>query len=73
MTINEILTYFGILVFSMLYPQTGRRVLTAWKDQQINSWTSCMGAGWFTRNNSILHFNNNNDEEGVAKDSLHKI
>jgi len=72
-TINELLTYFGILVFSMLYPQTGRRVHTAWKNQQINSWTSHMGIGWFCQINSMLHFNNNNDGEGVGKDSLHKI
>ena len=72
-TINEILTYFGILMFSMLYPQTGRRVRTAWKNQQVNSWTAYMTLGRFSQINSMLHFNNNSDQEGLAKDSLHKI
>jgi hypothetical protein len=44
-TINELLTYFGMLVFLMLYPQTGRRVQTAWKNKSINTWTSYMGVG----------------------------
>jgi hypothetical protein len=72
-TINELLTYLEILVFSMLYPQTCRRVRTAWKNQQINSWTSHMGIGWLCQINSMLHFNNNDDDKGIAKDSLHKI
>jgi hypothetical protein len=32
-----------------------------------------MGVGRFTQINSMLHFNNNNDDEGIAGDSLHKI
>jgi hypothetical protein len=70
---KELLTYFGMLVFSMLYPQTGHRVQTAWKNQSINTWTSYMGVGRFTQINSMLHFNNNNDDEGITGDSLHKI
>jgi len=73
LTINELLTYFGVIVFSMLHPQMGRRVRTAWKNQQINSWTTHMGVGHFMQINSMLHFNNDDDEEGIAKDSLHKI
>jgi hypothetical protein len=72
-TLNEILTYFAILIFSMLYPQTGRRVGTAWKNQQVNTWTAYMTLGRFTQINSMLHFNNNVDQDGLAKDSLHKI
>ena len=72
-SINELLTYFGILIFSMLYPQTGRRVRTAWKNQQVNAWTCHMGVGRFSQINSMLHFNNNDNTEGSARDSLHKI
>jgi hypothetical protein len=45
----------------------------AWKNQQNNSWTTHMGVGHFTQINSMLHFNNNDDKEGIAKDLLHKI
>jgi hypothetical protein len=72
-TINELLTYFGILIYSMLYPQTGRRVRTAWKNQQLNTWTTHMSVGHFTQLNSMLHFNDNNNIEGIPKDSLHKV
>jgi hypothetical protein len=65
-TINKLMTYFGNLVFSMLFPQTGRRAHAAWKNQQINSWTSHTGIGWFCQINSMLHFNNNNDGNNVA-------
>jgi uncharacterized membrane protein len=32
-----------------------------------------MSVGRFTRLNSMLHFNDNNNIEGIAKDSLHKV
>jgi hypothetical protein len=32
-----------------------------------------MVVGHFTQINSMLHFNNNDNEEGIAKDSLQKI
>jgi hypothetical protein len=57
----------------MLYPQKGCRVCTGWKNQSINTWTSYMGVGQFTQINSMLHFNNNNDDEGISGNSLHKI
>jgi len=62
-----------MLVYSMLYPQTGHRVCTAWKNQLINTWMSYMGVGPYTQINSMLHFNNNIDDEGIARDSLYKI
>ncbi len=72
-TINKLLTYFGILIYSILYPQTGRRVRTTWKNQQLNTWTTHMSVGRFTQLNFMLQFNDNNNIEGIAKDSLHKV
>jgi hypothetical protein len=71
--VNDMLTYFGILIYSMLYPQTGHRMRTAWKDQRTNAWTMHMGIGKYLQISSMLHFNDNENEEGVANDALHKI
>ncbi len=44
-TVNDVVTFFGLLIFQMLYPQTGCRTCTAWQNQQVNSWTSYMSKG----------------------------
>jgi hypothetical protein len=72
-TIDEMLTYFGILLFSMLYPQTGRRVRSCWDNQSINPWTAHMSKSQYPQITSMLHFNNNSDINGLATDSLHKV
>jgi Transposase IS4 len=72
-TINDMLTYFGILLYSMLYPQTGRRVRSSWDNQTVNPWTAYMGKGRYLQITSMLHFNDNSDADGLSRDSLHKI
>jgi hypothetical protein len=72
-SVSDMLTYFGILIHSMLFPQTGRRMRDAWDDASRNPWTSYMGKGRYLQITSMLHFNNNEDVEGMARDSLHKI
>jgi hypothetical protein len=67
------LTYFGILLYSMLYPQTGRRVRSSWDNQTVNPWTAYMGKGRYLQITSMLHFNDNSDADGLSRDSLHKI
>jgi hypothetical protein len=69
----EIMTYFGILMYSMLYPQTGRRICDYWNSPMLSAWTKFMSFGRYLQITSVLHFNDNNDEEGIARDSLHKI
>ncbi len=44
-TVTEVITFFDILIYSMLYPQTGHRVRNAWEDQTVNSWTCHMSQG----------------------------
>lgn len=72
-TLNEILTYFGILIYGMLYPQTGRRMRDAWESPYQNAWTKFMSKGRFLQISSVLHFNDNDDEDGKKSDSLHKV
>jgi hypothetical protein len=64
---------FGILIFSMLYPQTGRHLREMWETPYQSSWTKFMGKGRFLQICTALHFNDNEDEDGLKSDSLHKI
>ncbi len=67
------LTYFGVLLFSMLYPQTGCRVRSCWDNQSINPWTAYMSKARYLQITSMFHFNSNSDRNGLATDSLHKV
>jgi hypothetical protein len=46
---------------------------TAWMDQRTNAWTMHMSVGKKLQISSMLHFKDNNNEEGLANDALHKI
>jgi len=71
--VQDMITFFGMLIFLMLYPQTGCRLHSTWKDQEFNHWTRCMIMIWFQQISCTLHFNDNNDVLGASMDSLHKI
>ena len=45
----------------------------AWDDATRNKWTSYMSKSRYLQIISMLHFNNNEDAEGLARDSLHKV
>jgi hypothetical protein len=72
-TVGKMITYFGLLMYFMLYPQTGCWLRSAWKDQMFNFWTKHMSRDKFQEISSTLHFNDNNDLLGSSIDSLHKI
>jgi len=72
-TRQEIMTYFGILMYAMLYPQIGRQIRENWDSPYHIAWTKFMSQGRYVQLTSVLHFNDNSDEEGCARDSLHKI
>ncbi len=72
-TVTDIITYFGMLIYFMLYPQTGRRLRSTWKDQDFNYWTKNMSMIRFQRISCTLHFNDNTDLVGLSMDSLHKV
>ncbi len=72
-TLNEVMCYFGILIYFMLYPQTRGHLRDAWDAPYHNAWLKFMSRGRFQQNSSVLHFNNNADEEGLKCDSSHKI
>jgi hypothetical protein len=69
----EIMTYFGLLIYFMLHPQVGKQVRDAWDSPYSNAWTKFMTKSRFLQIGLMLHFNDNEDEEGREKDSLHKI
>jgi hypothetical protein len=70
---SEIMTYFGILMYCILYPQTNRRIRDYWDSPYHNAWTKFMSHGRYLQITCVLHFNDNDDEFGKAQDSLHKI
>ncbi len=71
--VQEILKYFGMLLYATLYPLTGRRVRSSWDYPTLLPWTLKMTKGRFMQITSMLHFNNNDDVDGMANDSLHKV
>jgi hypothetical protein len=72
-TVQDMLTFFGISMHYMLFPHTGRRMRDEWEDATRNHWTTYMSKSRYLQIISMLHFNNNEDEEGLARDSLHKV
>jgi hypothetical protein len=70
---QEIMTYIGLLIYGMLYPQTGRRMRDAWDSPYISAWTKFMSKGRYLQIMTVLHFNDNDDTCGKSRDSLHKI
>ncbi len=72
-SLQEILTFFGILINAIIFPQTGRCMHKSWYDPVQNPWTCQMSKGRFEQFRIMLHFNNNKDINVVEKDSLHKI
>jgi hypothetical protein len=69
----EVMTYFGLLIYFMLHPQVGKRVRDAWDYPYSNDWTKFMTKSRFLQIGALLHFNDNDAEEGLQNDSLHKI
>ncbi len=41
-TIQDMLTFYGILMHYMLFPHTGRQMLDTWEDATRNKWTTYM-------------------------------
>ena len=72
-TLQEVMTYFGLLMYGMMFPKTGRRMRDSWESPYQNAWTKFMSKGRYLQITSVLHFNDNTDEVGKSRDSLHKI
>jgi hypothetical protein len=69
----EVMTYFGLLIYFMLHPHAGKHIHDAWDSPYSNAWTKFMTKSRFLQMGALLHFNDNDDEEGMQNDSLHKI
>jgi len=63
-TLQDVMTYVGMLIYGMLYPQTGRRMRESWDSPYLSPWTKFMSRGRFQQISSVLHFNNNEDDIG---------
>jgi hypothetical protein len=72
LVLQEIMTFFGILIYGMLFPQTGWRMQEWWDPPLKNAWTKFMTKGQFLQICSMLHFSGNGDTNGMHTDSLHK-
>jgi hypothetical protein len=72
-TLSNIMTYFGILIYGMLYPQTGRRLWDLWDSPYQNAWTKFMSKGHYLQITSVLHFIYNGEVSKMTRDSLLKI
>jgi hypothetical protein len=72
-SVGEVIAYFGILIFAMLYPQTGRQFRSSWKIPELHPWTTAMCKNHFLQITATLHFNNNEDTDGLQNNSLHKV
>jgi hypothetical protein len=72
-SLQDIMTYYGVLIYGMLYPQTGRRLRDYWESPYLSPWTKFMSRGRFLQRSFALHFNNNDDVVGMENDGLHKI
>jgi len=62
-----------MLIYSMLHPQTGQQVMEWWDSPYKKSCTKFMSKGCFKQISSMLHFRDNENIDGMNRDSLHKI
>jgi hypothetical protein len=72
-TLPNVMTYFGILIYGMLYSQTGQRMREAWDSPYQNAWTKFISKGHYLQITLVLHFTDDNEVGKMEKDSLHKI
>jgi hypothetical protein len=45
------MTYFGLFMYGMLFPKTGRRMRDYWESPYQNAWTKFMSKGRLSTNN----------------------
>jgi hypothetical protein len=60
-------------MYAMLYPVTDHCMYQAWDSPYQNTWTKFMSKGRYLQICSMLHFNDNSDDQKLEIDSLHKI
>jgi hypothetical protein len=72
-TLQDKMTYFGLLINGMLYLQTGRWMRDYWESPYLSPLTKFMSRGRFIQISSVLHFNDNEDVAGMENDGLHKV
>jgi len=71
-TVMEMLQFHGLLIKMVLQPVPGRRFTYYWANESTYPWTSTMSLTRFYQIRSVLHFNND-EEEQLKRDPLHKV
>jgi len=71
-TLQEFMTFFGILLAMTLQPMPGRRYTKAWDEPDIHPYTMHMKKSRFVQIRSLLHMVNN-DNPNAGNDSLYKV
>ena len=71
-TINELMTFFGVMIHMCIRPMPGRTYTEAWKYPDWQPYTKNMTCGRFRQIRSVLHVSDNNDSKS-QEDSLWKV
>jgi hypothetical protein len=71
-TLNEIMTYIGILIWMTLRPAPGLTFTECWKDIGWHPYTAKMGSKRFQQIRATLHFNDD-EKMSESNDALFKV
>ena len=72
-TLDEFMTFFGILIKMTLRPTPGQRYTVAWNDQGWHPYCSQMERARFVEIRSMLHMADSGIAESRSNDELYKI
>lgn len=70
--LQEMMTFFGILLKMVLRPMTGKSYTSCWGDKNWHPYTSAMELRRFQQIRSVLHFNDNSRIQG-CRDAVFKV
>ena len=71
-TIDELMTFFGIMIHMCLRPGPGTTYTECWADTNWHPYTKHMKCGRFQQIRSVLHVSDNNSPQAKT-DSLWKV
>ena len=72
-TLDEFMTFWGILIKMTLRPMPGRRYIDCWDEPQWHPYTRWMSRSRFTDIRSVLHMSEKGPAEDMSRDTLYKV
>ena len=72
-TLDEFMTFFGILIKMTLRPMPGRRYIDCWDEPGWHPYTKWMARSRFTAIRSVLHMSEKGPAEDQSTDTLYKV